>query len=131
MGSQSCGPPVHGDVILFSIIMEELSLGNIGPTDEFERIGEENGGFWYARQFMDLMGYETYSSFQKAIGRAMQICSTLEFSIADHFPTVQREIDGVQFDDHKRKAQKGQQRATAHRFAQELSLYAAPFAARV
>jgi len=74
--------------------MEEISNIPGGTTLEFERIGEENGGFWYARQLMNLMGYETYSSFQKAIGRAISTCSTLEFSIHEHFTPAQREIDG-------------------------------------
>ena len=89
------------DVIPFSIIMDVIATGTGGPTPEFERIGEENGGFWYARQFMALMGYDTYSSFQKAIGRAMSTCSTLEFSINENFASVRREIDGVEVDDYR------------------------------
>ena len=81
--------------------MDELAQGGIGPTGYSERMGEENGGFWYARQFMEMLGYETYSSFQKALGRAISTCSTLEFSIAEHFVPVQREIDGRRFDDYR------------------------------
>ena len=53
-------------------------------------MGEENGGYWYARELMKWLGYETYSAFQKAIGRSISTCSTLEFSIGDHFTPVQR-----------------------------------------
>jgi hypothetical protein len=49
-----------------------------GPGPEFERIGVENGGFWYARQLMELLGYENYNNFQKAIGRAISTFTTLE-----------------------------------------------------
>jgi DNA-damage-inducible protein D len=87
------------DMIRFSG-MDEIAKPD-PHASEFERIGEENGGFWWARQLMDLLGYETYSSFQKAIGRAMSTCSTLELPIHDAFAAGRREVDGAQVDDYK------------------------------
>lgn len=81
--------------------MSEITIDDTGPSRSFEEIGEENGGFWYARQFMGLMGYETFTAFQKAIGRAIAICTTLEISAAENFAQVQREVGGVKCDDYK------------------------------
>jgi DNA-damage-inducible protein D len=50
---------------------------------------------------MEWLGYETYSSFQKALGRAMSTCSTCEFSIGENFAAVHREIDGERVDDYR------------------------------
>jgi len=74
-----------------------------GPNrvSPFEKVGEENGGFWYARQLMEMLGYETYSSFQKAVGRAMSTCSTLELSIPDNFASEKRIIDNESLDDYR------------------------------
>jgi hypothetical protein len=53
-----------------AIMAENLILPADGPGREFERIGHSNGGrFWYARDFMKLLGYENFSSFQKAINK--------------------------------------------------------------
>jgi DNA-damage-inducible protein D len=79
----------------------DIAKRGTSPAEEFERMGEENGGYWYARELMKWLGYETYSAFQKAIGRSISTCSTLEFSIGDHFTPVQREIDGARVDDYK------------------------------
>jgi hypothetical protein len=67
------------EVLAFSA-MSELT-GIDGPGPEFERIGQENGGFWYARQFMELLGYDSYNAFQKAIGRAINTFATLDIPI--------------------------------------------------
>lgn len=88
------------DVLRSFMIMDSQQKAT-SPAEEFERMGEANGGFWYARQLMGWLGYETYSAFQKAIGRSMATCSTLEFSIGDHFTLVQREIDGARVEDYK------------------------------
>lgn len=72
-----------------------------GPGSEFERIGIENGGFWYARQFMDLLGYDNYNAFQKPIGRAISTFTTLEIPISEGFEQLNRDIDGVQQADYK------------------------------
>jgi DNA-damage-inducible protein D len=73
-----------------------------GPGPEFERIGVENGGFWYARQLMELLGYENnYIAFQKPIGRSIGTFTTLEIPIAEGFTQVEREIDGANVADYK------------------------------
>jgi len=88
------------DVISFSVIMDEIT-GVGGPSGAFEDIGMRNGGFWFARELMDLLGYENYTSFQKAIGRAISTFSTLEIPITDGFTQVERVIDGEKLPDYK------------------------------
>jgi DNA-damage-inducible protein D len=69
------------------------------PSQDFENHGNERDGRWSARWLMKWLGYESYASFQKAIGRAMQTCSTMEFSIAEHFKAVSLTVDGAVQDD--------------------------------
>lgn len=87
------------DMIPFSVVMGDVTID--GPGPDFERIGAENGGFWYARQLMGLLGYENYNSFQKPIGRAIGTLTTIEIPIADCFIQVEREIDGAKYPDYK------------------------------
>ena len=38
----------------------------------FEGLGQTNGGkFWCARDFMQMLGYESYQAFQKPINKAI------------------------------------------------------------
>jgi DNA-damage-inducible protein D len=81
---------------------DNLILPADGPGREFERIGQSNGGrFWYARDFMKLLGYENFSSFQKAINKAIGTCTTLEIPVAENFTQAERDIDGVMCSDFK------------------------------
>ncbi len=84
--------------VIVSLLMADVQGEN---ESEFERIGEENGGFWYARQLMPLFGYENYNSFQKPIGRAISTFTTLEIPIPEGFEQVSREIDGTLVSDYK------------------------------
>ncbi|HXI44190.1 MAG TPA: BRO family protein [Bryobacteraceae bacterium] len=86
--------------VISSDVMSEV-IGIVGPGPEFERIGVANGGFWYARQFMTLLGYENYNNFQKPIGRAINTFTTLEIPISDGFIQTERLIDGVPCSDYK------------------------------
>jgi DNA-damage-inducible protein D len=88
------------DVVRFSVIMDEIT-GVGGPSAAFEEIGAANGGFWYARQLMDLLGYESFPAFQKALGRAISTLSTLEIPITEGFTQVERDIDGGRCSDYK------------------------------
>lgn len=96
--SDQFGVPL--DVIVSGFMSEMANLVG-GPGPEFERIGLENGGFWYARQFMVLLGYDEYKSFQKAIGRAISTFTTLEIPIDEGFTQVERDMDGVLCSDYK------------------------------
>ena len=41
--------------------------------------------FWYARELMQLLGYERWENFDKAVSRAMESCATSDIKISDHF----------------------------------------------
>lgn len=68
----------------------------------FNDLSNENGfTFWYASQYMEMLGYETYSSFKKAINRAITTCMTLEVDMFENFQQVRREIQGKVETDYK------------------------------
>ena len=70
--------------------------------DNFEGLGLTNGGrFWFARDLMKWLGYETWQSFANAINRAIGTCTTLNLPVADNFVQVRRVIDGEERDDYK------------------------------
>lgn len=86
--------------VISSEVMGTIT-GIEGPGPEFENIGLENGGFWYARQLMKLLGYENYNNFQRPIGRAINTFTTLEIPISEGFVQVDRVIDGATCSDYK------------------------------
>lgn len=68
----------------------------------FNDIAKENGfTYWYARDYMHMLGYESYTSFKKAINRAISTCMTLDIDIIDNFKQVKRESDGREVDDYQ------------------------------
>jgi len=53
---------------------------------QFEADGHENGvRFWYAHEFMKALGYDSWSSFQKVITRAMGSCAKLNIDPTEAF----------------------------------------------
>ena len=83
---------------------EQLSLLFHVEQDRpsFEDLGKMNGGkFWYARDFMKMLGYESFPSFQKAINKATATCLALNISVTDNFAQVQRTVDFEVVNDFK------------------------------
>ncbi|MEM6268768.1 MAG: BRO family protein [Bacteroidota bacterium] len=63
--------------------------------DNFESFSLENGfTYWWASDLMRFLGYETTTSFNKAINKAMTTCNTLNIPIIDNFVQAQRIVDG-------------------------------------
>lgn len=80
--------------------MEILPFDENG--DNFESCGQENGTrFWYARDFMTMLGYDAFDGFEKAINKAIRACSTLNIPLVDAIQPLEREIDGVRVRDYK------------------------------
>ena len=48
--------------------------------------------FWYARDLMNLLGYERWENFEKAVFRAIESCETGGIPVADHFRDVTKMI---------------------------------------
>lgn len=68
----------------------------------FESLGKSNGGkFWYAREFMRMLGYESFQALQKPINKAIATCTALNINVAENFAQVQREVDGQVVQDIK------------------------------
>ena len=64
----------------------------------FEQRGKENGGrFWLAREFMRMLGYESWSGFQNAVNRAIGTCTTLQIPIQENFRQVTGEGGGADY----------------------------------
>jgi DNA-damage-inducible protein D len=70
--------------------------------ESFEDFGQVNGGRkWFARDLMLMLGYENFSSFENAINKAIQACTTLKIPILDNFVQVDREINSKAVRDYK------------------------------
>ncbi len=68
----------------------------------FDDFGHSNDiDFWYARDLMELLGYEDYKKFNKVIQRAITACNTLEIDILGNFEQVKRTIGGEEVTDFK------------------------------
>jgi DNA-damage-inducible protein D len=80
----------------FFVLMNDLMHNPRAPGAQLEALAQERDGrrFWYARDLMAALGYESYSTFQKAINRGIGTCTTLDIPVAENFIQVQRLIDG-------------------------------------
>ena len=83
--------------------MSNLNLFNDGFSSEnFEDNCRENGfTYWYASALMNFLGYESWSSFQKAINKAMTTCNTLSIPIMENFEQISAIVDGKNILDFK------------------------------
>lgn len=70
--------------------------------ETFESFGQSNGGrFWFARDLMVMLGYESFSAFKGAINRAIATSATLGIPIENNFIPTQRDVGGELHDDYK------------------------------
>lgn len=68
----------------------------------FNDIARENGfTYWFARDYMHMLGYESFESFKKAINKAATTCMTLEIDTLDNFQQIKRDVDGEMLPDYK------------------------------
>ncbi len=69
----------------------------------FEDAAQENGvKFWYAREFMPMLGYTgEFSSFEKVVSKAIRACTTLGIPLLDVITPIERVIDGHGMRDYK------------------------------
>jgi len=83
--------------------LTELDIFHFDDKREnFEDFGQSNGArFWYARDLMSWLGYEDWSSFSKAINRAIGTCTTLNISVAENFIQCERETESGAIGDFK------------------------------
>jgi DNA-damage-inducible protein D len=68
----------------------------------FDDIGQKNGfRYWYARDFMKMLGYSEFSNFKKAINKAMTVCMTLNIEVMQNFQQIDRDIEGKKQPDYR------------------------------
>lgn len=81
------------NVDVFNLEEKEVNFNNIAREDEFT--------FWYAREYMCMLGYESYSSFRNAINKALTTCMTLNIDVMENFRQVERRVQGKTVPDYK------------------------------
>ena len=74
------------DKLRIKVIMEQYDA--IVHKDE-----EYDIEFWYARELMELLGYERWENFDKVIKRAMNSCETSGIEVSNHFREVTKMIE--------------------------------------
>jgi DNA-damage-inducible protein D len=80
-----------------------------GPFDldqtkdnHFEVLAKTNGQrFWYARDLMVALGYDSWATFKKSINKAIGACTTVGISVLENFIQCTREISGKNVEDFK------------------------------
>jgi DNA-damage-inducible protein D len=88
---------------MISVVSKQLSLFHIEPDrPSFEDLGNENGGkYWYASDFMKMLGYESLVAFQKPINKAIATCTALNIPVLENFQQVQRLVNGQTIGDFR------------------------------
>jgi hypothetical protein len=53
----------------------------------FNDLAKDISGFthWSAREYMEMLGYESYEAFRKAINKAISTCTTLDIDVSENF----------------------------------------------
>jgi DNA-damage-inducible protein D len=94
---------VNNSVNLYNIIAREMTdITTVKNEPGFEDFSHENGiTFWYATEFMTMLGYPTMASFAKPMNRAMQACLVASIDTHDNFVKVNRIVDDVTITDYK------------------------------
>jgi DNA-damage-inducible protein D len=68
----------------------------------FEQIAKDNGDhYWFARDLMPLLGYDTFTAFENAVNKAIRACTSLGIPLHDVINPIDRDIDGVRERDYK------------------------------
>jgi len=74
----------------------------VNHTLTFEDFSHQNGiTYWWASDFMKMMGYPNLISFTKPINRAMQACLSINIDCHDNFIKADRIVDGNHISDFK------------------------------
>jgi DNA-damage-inducible protein D len=80
----------------------ELLMAASADWAAFEDAAKQNGTmYWFARDFMTMLGYDEFSSFEKAVNKAIKACATLNIPLIDVVAPVERDIGGATVRDYK------------------------------
>lgn len=73
-------------MLKFKVDLKGFAVQLEFDIQRFEDSSRQNGvRYWYAHEFMHVLGYETWASFQKVINKAMASCATLNVQIPEAF----------------------------------------------
>ena len=70
-----------------------LNFNDVAKQEEFT--------YWLARDYMYMLGYESFNTFKKAINKAIATCATLDIDITENFKQIKRLINGKPVSDYK------------------------------
>jgi len=90
-------------VLVMEVLMTALELFSEGSCGSFESFSQNNGNTsWYARDLMNMLGYENFDSFEGAcINKAIGACTTLRIPVLENFQQVDRDLAGRIVRDYK------------------------------
>ena len=62
----------------------------------FNDLAKDVNGFthWSAREYMVMLGYESYEAFRKAINKAISTCTTLDIDVSENFQQTTIDVAG-------------------------------------
>lgn len=70
--------------------------------ESFESLAKTNGSrYWYARDLMRMLGYDSWATFKKIINKAIGVCTSTGIAVAENFIQFPRKMDGKQVEDFK------------------------------
>jgi DNA-damage-inducible protein D len=73
-----------------------------GSKANFDDMGHDNDiRYWYARDLMQLLEYESYSTFRSVVNKAISACASLNINITENFIEIKREINNKNTPDFK------------------------------
>lgn len=83
--------------------MNEIDVFHFDENkDNFDDLGKDNGfRYWFARDLMKFLGYDSFNSFHKSINKAMTSCMTTGINVSDNFIQEKRCIDGKDVNDYR------------------------------
>ncbi|WP_110186050.1 BRO family protein [Pokkaliibacter plantistimulans] len=81
------------DVDLFHFEEDFMNFNDLARANGFT--------YWYARDFMFMLGYSSYETFRKVLNKAMTTCLTLDIDTSDNFQQTHRTLDGKEVKDFK------------------------------
>ena len=75
------------------INMTQMDIFSFSDNQKnFNDLAQSNGfTYWYASDYMEMLGYTSYQSFKKAINKAIATCTTIDIDILDNFEQVKKE----------------------------------------
>lgn len=94
---------IPGQQLDLAIPMNDTDVFHFDDSrPHFDSLCKKNGiTYWYARDFMAMLGYQSFASFNKAVQKAIGACTSLGIDILENFQQVDREIDGKIERDYK------------------------------